>query len=397
MSKGKKLGKRQRLKELSLNIVVMSLGVLLSLLAAELLSRIFVPIYLVKPHPKGLYVNDPDLGYILSKNFYARHQHPDYDVIIDTNSDGFRGGEITAKRPDTFRILVLGDSIAWGYGVGFEDSFPRQLEEMLNENLDANFEVINAAVPGYGTDQELDLLKKLGLDYQLDLIIVGLFVENDVYDNLVEGAKHRTVRGGYLIDQYRYERNVKENPLVIVTAFLSKNSHFYVFLRSYFRSFMANIGKVSVEFHPESFPGFAQPDYLPVFAKEYSSEMKRGMSITEQLLKEIVGVGKAHQASTLVVLFPSKAQVYPDLWNDIQRIYHLDDHAYSLTKPNEILLDFGLQNDILFLDLLPAFREANPNASLYFRTDLHQSATGQALAAQKVYEGLLAQNLVPRR
>lgn len=395
MPKGEKRGKRQRFKELCLNVVVMLFGVLISLLVAELLSRIFVPTYLVKPHPKGLYVNDPDLGYVLAKNFYARHQHSDYNATIHTNSDGFRGGEIEAKGLDTFRILVLGDSIAWGYGVEFEASFPRQLEKILNENLDTDFEVINAAVPGYGTDQELDLLKKFGLDCQPDLIIVGMFVENDVYDNLVEGAKHRTVRGGYLIDRYRYERNKKENPLVVVTYLLSKNSHLYVFLRSYFRSFMANIGKVSAEFHPESFPGFAQPEYLPIFAKEHSPEVKRGMAVTEQFLKEIVNVGKAHNANSLVVLLPSKVQVYPGLWKDVQRIYHLDGNAYSLTEPNEILLDFGLQNNIPFLDLLPAFREADPDAPLYFRTDLHQSAAGQALAARKVYEGLLAQDLIP--
>ncbi len=387
---------KQRLREIAVNVVVMLLGCGVALILTELASHIFIPSYLVAPHPRGLYSNDPDLGYVLSKNFDGRHQHPNYDVTIHTNSDGFRGDEIAPKSANMFRILVLGDSIAWGYGVNAQDSFPERLENFLEQNTDGNVQVINAAVPGYGTDQELALLKKKGLDYRPDLIIVGFFIENDFYDNLI-GKGSRVVQEGYLVDLYRYERNKQANPLTSATTWLSQNSRLYTLLRSFFRDWQVRQGKISAEFQPESFPGFADSKRMPIFANIYGPEMEHGVLMTKQILKEIVTVGKEYQAQTMIVLFPSKIQVYPKLWQDVQEIYALDKHNYSLDKPNHILLEFGTQEGILVLDLLPAFYEAGQDTELYFRNDFHQNAAGQSLAAQQVYQAIIAQRLLVQR
>ncbi len=386
----------QRGRGRALNVLAVLFGLTVALVLAELASRLVVPSYMVRPHPKGLYVSDPDLGYVLAKNYDARHQHPEYDMTIHTSSDGLRGKEITSKSPDTFRILVLGDSIAWGYGVDLTDSFPHQLEQRLNDRLSPGFEVLNAAIPGYGTAQELVLLQKLGLDYEPDLVIVGLFVENDAYDNLIEGAQYRRVVGGYLVDWYRYERNRKENPLVPVTAFLSQNSHLYVFLRSFVRGFTARGSDGLPRLRLEALPEISEQGYLPVFAKEYSPEMERGMALTKRLIGDIQDAAAARDAEILLILFPSQVQVYPDLWADLQTAYRLDGDKYALAKPNAMLGEFAAQHGIPMVDLLADFREAGRDTQLYYRTDLHQNAAGQALAAEVVYEGLLAQGLVPQ-
>src|SRR5271157_1926346 len=68
------------------------------------------------------------------------------------NSKGFRDREHSVpKSPYKKRILILGDSFAWGFNVRDSDSFPRVLQNMLGEN----YEILSFAVPGYGTDQEL--------------------------------------------------------------------------------------------------------------------------------------------------------------------------------------------------------------------------------------------------
>jgi hypothetical protein len=217
-----------------------------------------------------------------------------------------------------------------------------------------------------------------------------------VYDNLIEGAKYRRVEGGYLVDWYRYQRNKRENPLVVVTAYLSKHSHLYVFLRSVFRALASYTGEASADLRLEAFPGLSQHKYLPVFAQAYSTDIARGIALTGHLLMDIQDVANAYGAQVLVVLFPSRLQVYPDLWDRARAIYGLDDSDYVLTKPNDILTAFCDQEHIPCLDLLPAFREASATAALYLPTDLHQSAAGQALAAQQVYEALGARELVPR-
>jgi len=63
---------------------------------------------------------------------------------ITTNSLGFRSEELDQNKK---QIIVLGDSVAWGYGVSDEETMPYLLEQKL-QSLD--YQVSNLAVSGYG-------------------------------------------------------------------------------------------------------------------------------------------------------------------------------------------------------------------------------------------------------
>ena len=87
------------------------------------------------------------------------------------------------KKPNTFRILVLGDSITFGHGSVYENTYPYLLEQRLKTwKPDIDWQVWNAAVPGYNTSQELAHLLDVGDRYQPDLVVVGFF-ENDLVGN----------------------------------------------------------------------------------------------------------------------------------------------------------------------------------------------------------------------
>jgi hypothetical protein len=86
-----------------------------------------------------------------------------------------------AKKPNTFRILVLGDSVTFGHGS--VHAYPELLEGRLKAwRPEIDWQVWNAAVPGYNTSQELAHLLEVGGRFQPDLVIVGFF-ENDLTDN----------------------------------------------------------------------------------------------------------------------------------------------------------------------------------------------------------------------
>ena len=88
-----------------------------------------------------------------------------------------------AKRSNTFRILVLGDSVTFGHGSVYEHTYPYLLEQRLRQwRPDVDWQVWNAAVPGYNTSQELAHLVEVGARFQPDLVVVG-FYNNDLYDN----------------------------------------------------------------------------------------------------------------------------------------------------------------------------------------------------------------------
>jgi lysophospholipase L1-like esterase len=100
----------------------------------------------------------PFLGY---SNF-PNQKTPHFSI----NSRGLRGGDIRKDEKTQKRIIVVGGSTAFGTGLQHDDeTFARHLEQLLHA------EVINAAVVGYASGQELVYLVTELVDLQPDLVI----------------------------------------------------------------------------------------------------------------------------------------------------------------------------------------------------------------------------------
>lgn len=78
----------------------------------------------------------------------------------------------------TCRILVLGDSFTWGFGVDDEERFSNRLQMLLGSSC----EVLNAGVTGYGTDQEMLFFRREGRRYNPDIVLLEFGTE-DVINN----------------------------------------------------------------------------------------------------------------------------------------------------------------------------------------------------------------------
>jgi lysophospholipase L1-like esterase len=103
-------------------------------------------------------------------------------VPLITNSRGLRDFEYSYRKPEnTFRIVGLGDSSLFGWGVRMEDTSMKVLERELNQHSSSpNYEVINFATPGYNTAIEVEVFLKKCVKYDPDLVIMH-FNTND-YD-----------------------------------------------------------------------------------------------------------------------------------------------------------------------------------------------------------------------
>lgn len=75
------------------------------------------------------------------------------------------------------RVLLLGDSVAFGYGVADDQTFAHLLDPD-----GARFETVNLAVPGYGVDQSLRRYELTGRAWRPQVVVLNLCVDNDLAD-----------------------------------------------------------------------------------------------------------------------------------------------------------------------------------------------------------------------
>lgn len=119
-----------------------------------------------------------DVVYELKPNLNGRFK----DATLRTNSAGLKESTDygVAKPAGVFRIVGLGDSVMFGWGVDQGSSYLDVLESRFaSESRARSVEVINCAVPGYNTTMEVALLEHRCLTYDPDLILVH-FVGNDL-------------------------------------------------------------------------------------------------------------------------------------------------------------------------------------------------------------------------
>lgn len=101
----------------------------------------------------------------------------------------------TAKPAGGVRILVIGDSVGYGFCtdrevLAVESVFPKQLESILQESAAAPVEVINLCVSGYDTVQEVEFLVEKGLALHPDIVLVA-YCLNDDFDASAELQRFR--------------------------------------------------------------------------------------------------------------------------------------------------------------------------------------------------------------
>ncbi len=143
----------------------------------------------VKQNKKSLPDNSVSFGKIIkiSQNPKIIYDFiPDISAIVEwrkvnINSDGFRGKKIQLlKKKNTIRIVGIGDSIMFGWGVEGKELFLSQLNKLLNTYYPQYcWEFINTAVPGYNTVMEIATLKEKGLKYVPDIVIYN-YIGNDL-------------------------------------------------------------------------------------------------------------------------------------------------------------------------------------------------------------------------
>ena len=157
-------------------IVLLCASLLVSLGMVELSLRLLYPPPLRFLYPQESYEFDPEIGHTLRPGQTAfTHARS-----VRTNALGLRDHELAPEPPPrTLRVLALGDSQTFGNGLDLADTWPKQLESLLQQRGPFRWEVINGGIPGTDTWQHEILLARLVEATNPHVVVLALYV-NDV-------------------------------------------------------------------------------------------------------------------------------------------------------------------------------------------------------------------------
>ena len=118
---------------------------------------------------------DAELGWTLTRSPEWGRKGVPYRI----NRQGFRNSEdfdsLPAKTSSRRRLVVLGDSFAFGVGLQEHETLPAY----LGQQLGPQWEIFNLGVPGYGIDQMVLSYEKYRSALQPDIVVL-VFIDDDI-------------------------------------------------------------------------------------------------------------------------------------------------------------------------------------------------------------------------
>ena len=325
-----------------------------------------------------IYQHEPHAGYGNKPNLSFEHQTSEFRANYYTNSTGFRvprpGVEYPVAKPkNTYRILLLGPSFAYGWGVNYEKSFAALLPEFLGARGFATgqrIELINAGVPAMYAGPQLNWYKHEGARYRPDLVI------QFVYGSMAIAADpHQR----FTVDKHGYITEQGLSPAQIWRG------HFKKFATVFYT------WKIWTEVQNRLEPvqaksvvgaGRAMEEPIAPFNPLGTTELK-SIGLYHQLKQAVQQSG----SNLSVVYFPLSYSVHPE---DETRWRHLGVRNIRGQQNFDAAFERYLnQHQIPVVNITRDLQiAAKKGQRLYYWLDIHWTAEGNAAAAHAVAERL---------
>ena len=246
-------------------------------------------------------VHHPHLIYRFKEN----QERPEATI----NAQGFRGKDWVMEGQSSCRVIVLGGSAAFGQGASRDDKvFTSVLERLLNassNSMEGGVQVLNAAVTGYDSTQELILLVTRLLDYQPDVVVI-VDGWNDLYfgGSPPQGVKHPV---STIFDEF--------------DSVLSRNTQRWaniLRLSAFFRMLERRFSKVWQEGgHPRRFGRYS--DNLRVYRPRYRKNLERMARLAKAYAVEVIIAPQPE-------LFQRKGEI-PEEEHELRLKFNTEHHA----------------------------------------------------------------------
>jgi lysophospholipase L1-like esterase len=300
----------------------------------------------------GITRPDPDLFWSIRPNLARSYR----GRLLVTNSLGLRGPELAPKAPGEVRILLLGESTTFGFGVAGEETYAARLQARLDATGE-RYSVANAGVPAYTLFQSWIYLQERGLALEPDVVAI-YHLANDFLPTTYRDSAHGelgTSRSD--AELHAFYRSLWIDRLIRHSAIFRAGSHAYARWRT---------GRVQRELASEASPR-DQILWTPAhFPHEHPVRVRP--EERAEILDSMLALARERDFR-LIVMHP----VYRDV----------EGH-------DELLVSFSREHDLPFVDGPALFDGSGVPRALLFSDALHPVPRGHRLLAAALYDALRA-------
>jgi len=390
-------------------LVLILVGVLVALAAGEAGMRVALPearqLFEVQSHresERGKFCEyDAVRGWRGIRNADADFDYVDAHHHVRQNRWGSRGTEVPLEKSGKRRIVVLGDSFVWGFGVEDAQIFTELLAH------DTGDEVVNLGISGYGTDQELLMWRHLGIQFGPDVVLLVVTPYTDVYDVLY------LERYGYPKPRFRVDpkeglafENVPvpqrlERPWNFEATTAPNVPQPSLLVRAASRSALVAASVLAVARVPTARDWMERAGWLPprqagnewenlLFGTPLDQETKDGFSMVGLLVLAMAADVKRAGAELIVTSVPTAVQVDDGLRAEFLRTHTPPAGGkWDFDQPDRMMQEICKAAGVKYVDLLPDLRAAaGSDPYLYYRWNLHWTAAGHRVVAKTLARAL---------
>jgi len=369
---------------------------LLVIVLSELALRVLLPRPgyedLSKDWPKGVIVPHASRGFSYTPGYSGRllteHGVP---YTIHINAQGFRDSDGIDPKA-AVRILALGDSITFGWGVEEEQAWPDRLEAMLTKAAKTSVSVYNAGTSGYSVLQDLDAARELFDQVRPQIVVLGLLPRGNyswIRNPYTYFEGYRVQRYGRTERSARPTRSDRTSSVIVVDGGLLISSFDTPWLRDvdfwFERHFVLGAHALDAVEWAKQMAVRASGKLTPWNGEAEVEATRRRLEPMWSALLELNAFAEAHGAALVVAMIP---------------LQELDGSLFEPNDPgNYVTLSMGFcqTHELDCVSLLQTFQKLGGDASsLVLPHDFHWSRSGHELAARAIADHLLTHQLSAR-
>jgi hypothetical protein len=324
-------------------------------------------------------------SYELEKNCYAfENKGTTFAYKVVTNNLGHRiANKNLEKDLEKEKIIFLGDSFTYGFGINYKDSIPGQIDKKTNNK----FEVINFAMPGYSPSINLYKLEEY-LKNSKKLKIKKIFYVmdlSDVHDESNRWSNIKNINLPVIIDEnikkeikdtFEFKQNFRTSKFL--SSLVNNNvRNFRKKIKFYFsKNKVVNSLDVKTFWGKFTYTSTSNLANDVEYRKLWPVDYKIGIKNIKKKIKKISDLIKPYNTEFYIVIHPWKETL--EYGQEEFNWEFFANEICILTNCNKVISLFDDVRDLKRENILW-------KSEIYFKKDVHFNKKGNDLYSNRIY------------